>query len=287
VSKALVMSGGGAVGAGWETGLMAGFEESGLTFTDADLILGTSAGSAAGVLVAASHDLVAQAERYRRAGERHAAGGPTNLMQPDPALAHNAHRPPDLFPRGWAAGPEDPDMKAEVAEISLQGPWALDADAVLRTFRHVAGDTWPANFVCTCFDCDALELVAMDASYGCPLDVGVAASCSIPGLYEPITVHGHRLVDGGVFSPTHLDLAVGYDRVLFINMVPVPEREEQAIAASGTMVRRVEPDERSQSELRDSQGNIRGDISRTFTACVAGREQGRRIAQEIRRYWQA
>ena len=47
-SRALVLGGGGALGVAWETGLLAGLEREGVSFGNADLILGTSAGSIVG-----------------------------------------------------------------------------------------------------------------------------------------------------------------------------------------------------------------------------------------------
>ena len=37
----------------------------------------------------------------------------------------------------------------------------------------------------------------------------VMASCAIPGWYAPMTINGHRYVDGGTCSPTSLDLLAG------------------------------------------------------------------------------
>ena len=47
-SKALVLSGGGITGIAWELGILLGLEECGVHVTDADLIVGTSAGSSVG-----------------------------------------------------------------------------------------------------------------------------------------------------------------------------------------------------------------------------------------------
>src|SRR6478752_2953131 len=43
--RALVLAGGGAAGNAWELGLIAGLADAGVDVTDADLIIGTSAGS--------------------------------------------------------------------------------------------------------------------------------------------------------------------------------------------------------------------------------------------------
>src|ERR1700722_4922123 len=45
--RALVLAGGGAAGNAWELGLIAGLSDAGVDLTEADLIVGTSAGSTA------------------------------------------------------------------------------------------------------------------------------------------------------------------------------------------------------------------------------------------------
>ena len=80
MSRALVLSGGGSVGAAWETGLAAGLIGAGVALAEADLVLGTSAGSSVGVQVAAGDDMDQQVERYRVARAKAAAGRPTAVL---------------------------------------------------------------------------------------------------------------------------------------------------------------------------------------------------------------
>ena len=49
--RALVLGGGGAAGNGWLIGVIAGLFEAGFDVTEADLIIGTSAGSTAAVQI--------------------------------------------------------------------------------------------------------------------------------------------------------------------------------------------------------------------------------------------
>lgn len=44
-TRALVIGGGGVAGIAWETGVLAGLSEAGIAVTDADVVIGTSAGS--------------------------------------------------------------------------------------------------------------------------------------------------------------------------------------------------------------------------------------------------
>src|SRR6202044_3036363 len=57
MSRALVLGGGGPVGIGWESGLAVGFAGEGVHLADADLIVGTSAGSVVGAQLALAMEL--------------------------------------------------------------------------------------------------------------------------------------------------------------------------------------------------------------------------------------
>jgi NTE family protein len=53
----------------------------------------------------------------------------------------------------------------------------------------------------------------------------VAASCAIPGFYRPVEIGGRRYVDGGVYSPSNLDLLADVDLDLIICMNPTSTLE--------------------------------------------------------------
>jgi NTE family protein len=49
----------------------------------------------------------------------------------------------------------------------------------------------------------------------------VAASCAIPGFFQPVTIGGARYVDGGAHSPTNLDVLAGESLDLVIVSSPM------------------------------------------------------------------
>src|SRR5207244_1046478 len=83
---------------------------------------------------------------------------------------------------------------------------------------------WPdkALYLCT-VDINTGRRVVLGRE-GAP-DVSVAtavlASCAIPGFYQPVKVGKMTLVDGGVHSPTNLDLAAKFGCDLIIGVAPM------------------------------------------------------------------
>jgi NTE family protein len=75
--------------------------------------------------------------------------------------------------------------------------------------RHTSG-SWPRQ--------PSLGVVACDYGTGrrivfgrrqapsVPLGLAVAASCAVPGYYRPVPFDGHSYIDGGVCSPSNLDV---------------------------------------------------------------------------------
>jgi len=204
MTRALVLGGGGPVGIGWESGLLVGLAEAGVGLRDADLVLGTSAGSAVGARLALGLDLSATAS---------SASGPLPVAPgagPDMAGLMAAWA-------GAAAGASSP----EEARIAL-GQIALDADTVpedafIGVFAEVAGAAWPASFRCTAVDVLTGALQVWEQSSGVPLPRAVASSCSVPGIFPPITIGGARYMDGGMRSPLNADLAAGHDAVIVVS----------------------------------------------------------------------
>jgi len=56
-ARALVLGGGGAVGVGWQTGLLIGLREAGVDLAGAEEIVGTSAGALVGALLASGREV--------------------------------------------------------------------------------------------------------------------------------------------------------------------------------------------------------------------------------------
>ena len=178
VRRALVLGGGGSAGNAWEIGVIAGLFEAGLDVTEADLIVGTSAGSTAAAQISSARppELLAAilaAAPQPPAGPVGSDGGP---------FADRAGgRPHGEDGRIIAAAEDAADMRRRLGAAALEtgrGGGRLPADPVARDRRRsaarpaVAGTT----MLITAVDARTGEPVVFDRHSGVDLVDAVAAS---------------------------------------------------------------------------------------------------------------
>ncbi len=205
---ALVLSAGGLVGTAHHAGVLHALErEAGFTHHDADIVIGTSAGSAIGAYLRTgwtTDELMGRAADLEEAAPspmasnpvrvaRHAIGSgyvlartavrmPSVLSLPPVAILRRAF-PAGLVTIGDGLSILDRELPRGWPERAL---WLAAYDLVER--RRVVLGARPAPYV--------------------PLPEAVRASCAIPGVYAPVRAGGSVLVDGGAWSLTNLDLAL-------------------------------------------------------------------------------
>lgn len=207
MSRALVLGGGGPVGIGWESGLAVGLTGEGIHLGDADLIVGTSAGSVVGAQMALAQDLaegVARLDAPLPLAE--GASGMEALMT---AMAEAAAR---------GASPEE--TRAALGRLATSAA-TVSEDTFLQAFSQLEGQPWPPRFACTAVEVVSGEFTVWDASRGVDLARAVASSCSVPGIFPPITIGGERYMDGGMRTPLNADAAVGHDVVIVVSCFPL------------------------------------------------------------------
>jgi NTE family protein len=247
-TRALVLGGGGPVGIAWESGLIAGFARAGVDLARADFILGTSAGSVVGARLASGLPAEDLAEHLLRQPEQDAAPfGP-----PSAELA----RVMELIVEGQSGTRNPAETRRELGALALA---ARTEDE--ETFRQrIAGAlgvadpvAWPSReYACTAVDVEDGAFHLWRANSGVELAGAVASSCSVPGIFPPVTLKGRRYMDGGMRSATNADLAGGYDIVVVVAVQPPglpswtgrPLAEEvESLKEGGSTVVTILPDE--------------------------------------------
>ncbi len=212
---ALVLGGGGAAGNAWEIGVIAGLAEAGLDLTEADLVIGTSAGATAAAQIRSG---IPAAELF--------ASVLSTPMQP---VGQNPQRPPSLpmvtvFERMRAIGAaatSAADLQRAMGAFGLESDATIGSGAAQRRATVAArlpSPQWPDNpMIVTALDARTGELVAFDRDSGVDLVDAVTASTALPGLVPTVSINGGRYIDGGVRSSENADLASGYANVVVLS----------------------------------------------------------------------
>jgi len=253
----LVLGGGGVLGGAWEIGaLQALLQETGWDPRTADYLVGTSVGALMAAVLAAGAlprmDLVEAAMRQREA-----------FPWPMPGSLHLGLR--GMKARGSRG------LIMTVAGLLPRGSWSTQP-IQSSVSRRIPGG-WPRgrHLWITATDYRTGERVVFGRPGEPPaeLPTAVAASCAIPGVYEPVEIGGRAYVDGGLCSPDNLDLLGGASVDLAICISPMSSTgvfpahstltsrlqavaehaahrtllaEAEALRAAGTRVLLIEPD---------------------------------------------
>lgn len=230
----LVLGGGGVLGAAWLIGaLHAVTEESGWRPETAGFVVGTSAGSVVGSLVASGVPtwfLV----HHQRGGET--KGMTDRYGEPIPSARVRDDR---LF--RWTREIPRPLLGSPALALrTTLRPWRYPPTAVLvgwmprgvlsteeagRIIRSVVAEGWS--------DHPNLWIVAVDYKTGRRVVFGtsgapetdlwraVEASCAIPGFYRPVEIGDREYIDGGAWSPSNMDLLARSDCDIVVCLNPM------------------------------------------------------------------
>lgn len=295
MSRALVLSGGGPVGIAWETGVAVGLSSCGVELSEADLIIGTSAGSAVGAQLALGRDLNDSVDRYRKAAARRSSGQSEAPRPTHGATASQMGELRRMMAETLNSETSPEERRAAIGKFALESQTPPEEDFV-ETYRYLRGEPWPPGFVCSAVDALTGEFVVWNSESEVELDRAVASSCSVPGVFPPITIKGRRYIDGGMRSGTNADLAKGHKRVLIVSTLltlqqsneprvqryrKTFENEVSALVESGAKVETIGPDPESTTA---SLGQLM-DPSRAFESLEEGIRQGELESDRLGAFW--
>ncbi len=277
MAKALVLGGGGITGIAWEIGILAGLTERGVDLTDADLVIGTSAGSVVGVDIRSGASL---ADLYR--------------FQTRPPGSEEIYARMGLgvmakYLRAMLLSRKPEAARARVGALALRARTETEAARRRVIESRLPVQQWPAGRLqITALDALTGDLAVFDADSGVRLLDAVGASCAVPGIWPPVTINGRRYIDGGIRSAANADLAAGCERIIVIaplasgfGPLASPVNQARALSAAGALVTVIKPDK---AALRAIGRNVL-DPARRPAAALAGYAQAESVAHEAKAVW--
>lgn len=274
--RAVVLGAGGVVGTAWMAGLVSGLHGAGVDLAEADVIVGTSAGSIVGALLATGQDLDRLA---------------TPLKPADSSLAPpqvDGRRLGEVFTVLGNAGSNPTAARRRVGELALAAETGPEEAHLARMDALVGTDRWPdRELLITAVDVATGEPRVFDRASGAPLSSVVAASTAFPGVYPPPTINGRRYMDGGLRSGSNADLAAGA-RVLVVieplaHMFPREPLTRELAEAGADVVVTIAPDE----ETVRAFGPDLHDRAAWQPSYRAGLRQAAEAVQRVRATWHA
>jgi NTE family protein len=275
--NALVLGGGGPVGASWTAGLLDGLISAGVPLGESDVVVGTSAGSVVGSwLTIQPTGLSGVPELMRARASWHA--GNARSGRGDPGLL-----------RGMAAqSGQDTESARSIGQAAIAAiPPISVADAEALWKAALPTGAWPSRLRAVAVNTETGIARAWSAQDGVSLAVAVASSTAAPGAAPPIAVADSVWVDGGVRSGTNADLLLEIadvpDAVLIVAPMPSGDlaREEAVLVERGSRVRVItaEPFYTTPADLLDPRF--------IDVAAAAGSRQARDVAADLLTWWGA
>jgi NTE family protein len=279
---ALILGGGGSAGNAWLIGVVAGLFDAGLDVTDADLVVGTSAGATAAVQVTSSSppDLFAAV---------------VDAVPPQRAapVANHLHGLTAII----ASARDADDMRRRLGAATLEADATSDGSGTARwrstVAARLANHDWPnRRILITAIDARTGAPVVFDRHSGVDLVDAVAASTSNGFGVGPYWIGDDRFLDGGYRRNENADLAAGYERVLVLSPLggrtlhPLEWRMQldaqvDELRAGGSRVETILPDDASLAAFGDTMMNL---AARPASA-RAGFDQGRALAGRLGAFW--
>jgi NTE family protein len=274
-TRALVLGGGGVVGTAWMTGLVSGMRREGVDLATADLIVGTSAGSIVGTMLATGQNL-----------DSGAPARPAN--QGDSAPQADGGRLTEVFAILADRGLEPADARRRVGRIALAAETITEQAHIAGISTLITAHEWPdRELLITAVDVESGELKVWDRAGAAPLRTAVASSCALPGVSPPITVNGRRYMDGGIGSGTNADVATGADVLVLVeplaHLFPREPFERELAAAGAVTVITINPDQAALNAFGPDLGNWKA----WQPAHEAGIRQAATTAEQVRAAWSA
>ncbi len=266
MTTAVVLAGGGLTGIAWEIGVLLGLREQGLDIIcDADLIVGTSAGSVVGTQLSQGNDLADLFARQQQPDD--------NEISP----RIDVEVMTQVYSHMRRGGTHTDAQRQEIGKIALNNSFIDWPTRRAVIEGRVKTDEWPErNLIVTTIDAQSGEFRTWSKEDGVGLIEAVASSCAVAGIWPCVPIKGHMYYDGGFRNAANASLAMGYDNVWVLaplsgDASPAVEAEVEELRAAGSNVQYITTDDTAKEAmgLNSLDPRIRG------AAAEQGLRQGR------------
>lgn len=211
--RGLVLGGGGVYFVAWQVAYLKGLVKRGVHLDEADVLVGTSAGSVIASIMASGG-----INRFSKQ---------VDLMSHVPALIGMMAPASSLRPSQLQAVEMFRDAKESTPEIvktigfaALAAHTPAASDMRRSVSFAIAARGWPkASLHITGTDVYTAERLVITEATGISAIRAAAASSAVPGIFSPQPMHERFVMDGGVSgSGTHSDIVAGAEKALVISL---------------------------------------------------------------------
>jgi NTE family protein len=275
--NALVLGGGGPVGASWTAALLDGLVSAGVPLGESDVVIGTSAGAVVGSwLTIEPAGLTELPERMRARAAWHAGN------------AQSGRGDTSLLRRMAVESGRNAESARSIAQAAIAAIAPISADEAEALWKAaLPGGAWPSRLRAVAVNTETGLARAWSTEDGISLAVAVSCSTAAPGAAPPVAVADSVWVDGGVRSGTNADLLpeITDDPGAVLIVAPIPTadlaREQAALVERGYRVRTItaQPFYTTPGDLLDPRF--------IDVAAQAGADQARDIAADLLTWWGA
>ena len=212
--RGIALGGGGVILIAWYAGYFNALKKNGVDLSNADVVVGTSAGSVFGSMLTAGH-------LWRIVDEMNFFNDfPKIFSELIPAVQFNASQQ-----RAIAAEVSARDASpASLQAIGRAAMAARNPDGEAKYYKvlekMMTTTKWPSPAMyTTANDCFTGERIVVSQSSGIPVNVACAASSSAPGQMGPTFLKDRLCMDGGICqTSTHSDVIAGVKRALVFSL---------------------------------------------------------------------
>lgn len=208
-TKAVVLGGGGVTGIAWEIGIITALLQEGIDLSDANVIIGTSAGSFVGTALASGYDM-------NKLYDSHFI---PNESEVNVSVSSEVMK---LWTEAFIYGKDDKKKIGKMfGDIAKKYPSKISKEERLAVVESRLTTTiWPSKLKVTAVDAETGDLHVFDKDSGTSLINAVNASGAVPGLWPLVTFNDRDWIDGGMVSSTNAFLANSYDKVVILSPMP-------------------------------------------------------------------